>query len=71
MTDIAERLKASVAILEELEDGRLQTGDPRWGLDTEYAILAAELWDLEEDIFRDPGALRFDLVRLPHYDRLR
>ena len=35
-----------------------------WGYDTEYAIIVAELWDLEEDILRDPGALESQLVRV-------
>jgi hypothetical protein len=54
---IRERLAKGVAILEELEQMRLRLGDPRWGFDTEYAIIVAELWDLEEDILCDPGAL--------------
>ncbi len=65
MTEIAERLKAGVAILEELEQKRRETGDPGWGRDTEYAVLVAELWDLEEDILSDPGALRYELARVP------
>ena len=65
MNEIAERLKAGVAILEEVEQKRRETGDPKWGYDTEYAILVAELWDLEEEILQDPGALRYELVRVP------
>ena len=65
MTEIRERLKAGVAVLAELQQKRLETGDPRWGYDTEYAILVAELWDLEEDILQDPGALRYEVIRVP------
>ena len=57
MSDIAERLRTSAAVLVELQQKRLETGDPSWGHDTEYGILVTELWDLEEDILRDPGAL--------------
>jgi hypothetical protein len=65
MSEIAERLKAGVAVLSELQHYRQETGDVRWGDDTEYAILVSELWDLEEDILRDPGALTSELVRVP------
>jgi len=65
MREIAERLSAGVAILEEVQQMRRATGDPTWGHDTEYAVLIAELWDLEEEILQDPGALKYELVRVP------
>ena len=64
MSNIAERLQRGVAILEELEQKRRETNAPRWGHDTEYAIIAVELRDLEEDILSDPGALEIELVRV-------
>jgi hypothetical protein len=64
MTSIQQRLSRGVAILEELEQTRLRLGDPHWGSDLEYAIIVAELWDLEEDILRDPGALEPIVFRL-------
>ena len=57
MVSIRERLANGVAILEELDAMRLRLGTPDWGSDTEYAIIVAELWDLEEEILLDPGAL--------------
>jgi len=57
MVSIRERLEKGVAILEELAAMRLGLGIPDWGADTEYAVIVAELWDLEEDIIGDPGAL--------------
>jgi hypothetical protein len=64
MSIIAERLQRGVAILEELEQESRETNAPRWGYDTEYAIIAAELRDLEEDILSDPGTLEIQLVRV-------
>jgi hypothetical protein len=65
MTVIGERLNAGVAVLAEIQRKRRETGDPHWGDDTEYAIVVCELWDLEEDILRDPGALINEMVRVP------
>jgi hypothetical protein len=64
MSNIAERLQRGVAVLEELEQRRRETNALRWDYDTEYAIIAAELSDLEEDILSDPGALGIELVRV-------
>jgi hypothetical protein len=64
MSNIAERLRRGVAILEELDQQRRETNAPRWGHDTEYAIIATELEDLEQDILCDPGALELQLVRV-------
>jgi hypothetical protein len=64
MTELKERLEKGAEVLANLDQKRLETGTPRWGYDTEYAILMAELWDLEEDILRDPGALEPQLVRV-------
>jgi hypothetical protein len=57
MEDLRERLARGVEILAALDEVRRQLDLPNWGQDTEYAIIVAELWDLEEDILRDPGAL--------------
>ena len=64
MSNIATRLQRGVVILEELEQKRRETNTPRWGHDTEYAIIATELEDLEQDILCDPGALELQLVRV-------
>ena len=64
MSNIAERLRRGVAILEELDQQRRENNAPRWGHDTEYAIIATELEDLEQDILCDPGALELQLVRV-------
>jgi hypothetical protein len=65
MRNLAQRLSMGAAILEALDQKRIETGDPAWGQDTEYAIIVAELWDLEEEILLDPGALEAELIRDP------
>jgi len=69
MSDIADRLQQGAAFLEKLRQQRLETGAEDWGRDAEYAIVVAELWDLEEDILRDPGALKPELARVPRGPR--
>jgi len=66
MEDLFRRLSAGAAILDELERkrdiGALSPAD----YDLEYSILIVELWDLEEDILTDPGALEPYLVPNDH-----
>ena len=64
MEELHSRLVAGAAILEELERKRLDNTMTAADYDLEYSLLIVELWDLEEDILCDPGALEPYLV--PH-----
>jgi hypothetical protein len=64
MSHIAERLQRGVTVLSELQQKRMETGDPQLGYDVERGIIETELRDLEEDILCDPGALKAELVRI-------
>jgi len=64
VTNIQKRLEKGVALLEQLEQQRLETRTPRLGYDAEFEIITRELCELEEDILRDPGALGSQLVRV-------
>ena len=57
MNEIVHRLEEGAAALDRLDQMRTLTGDPDFGRDDEYAILTTELWDLEEEILGNPGAL--------------
>ena len=63
MGPIKERLAQGVAILDGLERKRRKTNMPLFGYDIECLIVAQELRELENDIFRDPGPLERFLVR--------
>jgi len=58
MTGIQQRLEQSVAILGTLDRKRNETRSPALGRDTEWLLIERELRDIEQDIPRNPGALR-------------
>ena len=62
MTDLANRLRMGAAALESFERKRAENTMTPEDLDTEYRIILNELWALEEDIRRDPGALGPHLI---------
>jgi hypothetical protein len=62
MTDLANRLRKGAAALESFDRKRVENAMTPEDLDEEYRIILTELWGLEEDIFRDPGALAARLV---------
>ena len=62
MDNLSERLKTGAAVLAQLELKRIQNAMTPDDYDEEYGILITELWDLEEDILSDPGALEPHLV---------
>lgn len=64
MNNTYERLKEGAATLEQLQRRRSETKTPRFGYDTERAIIDRELRDLERDILANPGALESQLVRV-------
>jgi hypothetical protein len=63
MNDIKARLEKGVAALQSLERRRRETRSPLLGYNAEFLIIAAELRQLEADIFSDPGALELRLAR--------
>jgi hypothetical protein len=64
MNHIAERLQRGVASLEELQQERIETGDPQFGHDVERRIIETELRDLEADIPAESDTLKAELVRV-------
>jgi hypothetical protein len=64
MSQIAERLQKAVASLAELQQQRIETGDPHFGHDVEEAIIQTELRDLEADMAFDSGIQKAELVRV-------
>jgi hypothetical protein len=55
MNDIKARLERGVALLEQLEARRRETRSPMLGRNAEFLIIAAELRQLEADIFHNPA----------------
>ena len=64
VSKIRKRLEKGVALLEQLDKQRLETCTPGLGYDAEFEIVTRELWELEEEILRDPGPLASQLVRV-------
>lgn len=64
MNILIDRLAKGAAVLEQLEQRRLETGTPRWGYATEYEIVNRELRELAADILLHPGALEPQVVRV-------
>ena len=62
MRSILERLQRGVTVLSELQQRRIETGDPQLGYHVEQLIIETELRDLEQDIPRDSGVPREELV---------
>jgi hypothetical protein len=62
MTSIAERLHRGVSVLTELQQKRIEAGDPQLGYDVERSVIETELRDLEQDIVSDTGVPREELV---------
>lgn len=71
MGSVKDRLEQGVSILEGLERKRRATNTPLFGYDIECLIIAQELRELENDIFRDPGPLEPYLVRARRRGRIR
>jgi len=64
MSNTADRIKLSEAILALIERKRAESGDESLGAAIEHAILQSQIADLERDIFEDPGAIEPMLVPL-------
>jgi hypothetical protein len=63
MTSTADRMKFHEAILELIDRKRTETGDPSLGSSIERLVLDAQVKELEQDIFEDPGAFEPWLIR--------
>ena len=57
MGDLSARLSRGAAILDETERKRQEHTLTAEDRDREYIVVADELWDLEEEIVMNPGAL--------------
>ena len=64
MSDLTERLQRGIEALEDLQQERLETGDPQFGYEVEREIIETELRDLEADIRCDSPTVREELVRI-------
>jgi hypothetical protein len=62
MRSIVERLHRGVSILTELQQKRMEAGDPQLGCDVERSIVETELRDLEHEIVSDTAVPAEELV---------
>jgi hypothetical protein len=63
MTSTADRMRFHEEILELIDRKRTETGDPSLGSSIERLVLDAQVKELEQDIFEDPGAFEPWLIR--------
>ena len=64
MSNTADRIQLSEAILDLIERKRQETGDESLGSNIERTILESQIADLEHEIFENPGAIEPMLVPL-------
>lgn len=57
MSNTADRIQLSEAILDLIERKRQETGDESLGSNIERVILETQIADLEREIFDNPGAI--------------
>jgi len=63
MNNTKDRLALCEEILDLIERKRTETGDPFIGSAIERVVLDAQIRELEDDIFEDPGAFEPWLIR--------
>jgi hypothetical protein len=63
MSNAANRMKLSEAILALIEQKRAETGDAQLGVDVEAYLIDAQFLELETEILQNPGAFEPWLVR--------
>jgi len=63
MTSTSDRMTFYGAILDLIDRKRTETGDPSLGSSIERLVLDAQVKELEQDIFEDPGAFEPWLIR--------
>ena len=63
MSNAADRLELSEAILALIQRKRVETGDESLGASIERVILDAQVRELEQEILEDPGAFEPWLIR--------
>jgi hypothetical protein len=69
MSNTQHRLALCEEILELIERKRTETGDQFLGSAIERVVLDAQIRELEEDIFEDPGAFEPWLIRRRNSER--
>ena len=69
MNNAKERMALCEEILALIERKRTETGDPFLGSAIERVVLDAQIRELEQDIFEDPGAFEPWLIRRRDNDR--
>ena len=63
MSNTSDRMKLAAEILALIDRKRAEAGDPNLGSAIERALLDAQIQEIEQDIFADPGAIEPMLVR--------
>jgi len=63
MSNAVERLRLCEAVLALIEQKRAETGDEALGMNIEFAVLDAQMKELEAEILENPGAFEPWLVR--------
>jgi hypothetical protein len=63
MTSTSDRMRFYGEILDLIDRKRTETGDPFLGSAIERLVLDAQVKELEQDIFEDPGAFEPWLLR--------
>lgn len=63
MTSTSDRMRFYGEILDLIDRKRTETGDPFLGSAIERLVLDAQVAELEQDIFEDPGAFEPWLIR--------
>jgi hypothetical protein len=63
MSNTADRLELCGAILELINRKREETGDELLGASIERVVIDSQFKELEDEIFRNPGAIEPWLIR--------
>ena len=63
MSNTSDRMKLAAEILALIDRKRAEAGDPNLGSAIERVLLDAQIREIEQDIFEDPGAIEPMLVR--------
>jgi hypothetical protein len=63
MSSTSDRMMFYGEILDLIDRKRTETGDPFLGSNIERLVLDAQVKELEQDIFEDPGAFEPWLIR--------
>lgn len=64
MTNTVERLRLYEAILELIDQKRVESGDEMLGAAIEKVVIDSQFREIEKDIFDNPGPIEPWLIRL-------